>query len=247
MIRCLAIDDEPLALRQISGYITKVPFLTLVKACKNAFEALEILANEKIDLIFADINMPDLNGMDFVKSLQNRPMVVFTTAYSEYAVEGFRVDALDYLLKPFGFTDFMKAANKAAHYMELQNSALQPSSTEKRKEKEEEKYLFVKAEYKMIKLSIEKILYIEGKSEYVRIYTEEMKPIMTLLNMKTLESRLPADRFMRVHRSFIVNLQKIEAIANNRIIFDKNTYIPVGDQYKKSFNQYIEKHILGKS
>lgn len=235
MIRCIAIDDEPLALRQISAYIEKVPFLTLVKACKNAFEALAVLSDEKVDLIFADINMPDLNGMDFVKSLQNKPLVIFTTAYSEYAVEGFRVDALDYLLKPFGFDDFVKAANKALHYMELQDSTEQPQ------------YLFIKAEYKMVKLTIDKILYIEGKSEYVRIYTEEMKPIMTLLSMKTLESRLPARMFMRVHRSYIVNLQKIEAVANNRIIFDKNTYIPIGDQYKKNFSNYIEKHMLGKS
>jgi len=246
MIRCIAIDDEPLALRQISGYIEKVPFLTLVKACKNAFEALSILSNEKVDLIFADINMPDLNGMDFVKSLQNKPMVIFTTAYSEYAVEGFRVDALDYLLKPFGFNDLMKAANKALHYIELQTSAQLSVTKEKENENKDEKYLFVKAEYKMIKLTIDKILYIEGKSEYVRIYTEEMKPIMTLLSMKTLESSLPATMFMRIHRSYIINLQKIEAVSNNRVIFNHNTYLPIGDQYKKNFSYYIEKHMLGK-
>lgn len=249
MIRCIAIDDEPLALTQLAGYIGKVPFLQLVKACNNALEALELLATEPVDLIFADINMPDLNGVDFVRSLINKPVVIFTTAYMEYAVEGFRVDALDYLLKPFGYNEFLKAANKAHHQCELLSKAktLQPSPLPKEAEAENESdNLFIKADYKMIRLDMNKILYMESQNEYVRIFTEDQKPIMTLLSMKTLEERLPSDRFMRIHRSYIINLQKMTAVANNRVIYGKDIYIPVGNQYKEKFNHYLEKHFLGK-
>ncbi|MDH6358342.1 LytTR family DNA-binding domain-containing protein [Parabacteroides sp. PF5-9] len=239
MIRCIALDDEPLALAQITSYINKVPFLVLVKACSSPFEAMSVLSSNSVDLIFADINMPDLNGMDFVKSLVHKPMVVFTTAYSEYAVEGFKIDALDYLLKPFGFNDFLKAANKALRQVE-QSQSLLP-------EKEEEtNNLFIKTDYKMLRLDIDRILYIESQSEYVRIFMEDSKPIMTLLSMKSLEEKLPEDKFMRIHRSYIVHLQKIYAVAHNRVVFHKEVYIPIGNQYKDRFNSYIEKHFLGK-
>ncbi|MDH6535171.1 DNA-binding response regulator [Parabacteroides sp. 52] len=247
MIRCIAIDDEPLALTQLTGYIQKVPFLELVKACSNAFEALSVISHTQVDLIFADIHMPDLNGMDFVKSLSNKPMIIFTTAYSEYAVESFRIDALDYLLKPFGFNDFLKAANKAHHHMDV---FMQPATTNQQPAiqggEKEENYLFVKADYKMLRLDVNKIIYIESQSEYARIFSEDSKPIMTLLSMKILEERLPAHTFMRIHRSYIVNLKKIIAVANNRIICHKDTYIPIGNQYKKLFNSYLEKHSFGK-
>jgi len=239
------MDDEPLALAQITGYIQKVPFLELVKACSNAFDALSILSTTPVDLLFVDINMPDLNGMDFVKSLTNKPMIIFTTAYSEYAVEGFRVNALDYLLKPFGFNDFLKAANKALRQTELAS----PNTTTPVRDVEkadDNNSLFVKADYKMLRLDIDQIIYIESQSEYVRIFMEDGKPIMTLLSMKSLEEKLPADIFMRIHRSYIVNLKKISAIAHNRVIFSKDVYIPVGNQYKEQFNNYVEKHFLGK-
>jgi len=239
------MDDEPLALTQITGYIQKVPFLELVKACSNAFDALSTLSSTQVDLLFVDINMPDLNGMDFVKSLTNKPMVIFTTAYSEYAVEGFRVNALDYLLKPFGFNDFLKAANKAFRQTELlsPNSVTPIQVVEKA---DDSNYLFIKADYKMLRLDIDTIIYIESQSEYVRIFLEEAKPIMTLLSMKSLEEKLPADKFMRVHRSYMVNLKKITAISHNRVIFGKDTYIPIGNQYKDQFNSFVEKHFLGK-
>ncbi|WP_297900866.1 LytTR family DNA-binding domain-containing protein [uncultured Parabacteroides sp.] len=243
MIRCIAIDDEPLALAQIVGYIGKVAFLELIKGCSSAMEALEIVNKEKTDLIFVDINMPDLNGMDFVKSLSHKPMIIFTTAYSEYAVEGFRVEALDYLLKPFGFNDFLRSANKALRQSELLSP--KPGSSTEIATGENE-HLYVKADYKMIRLDIDKIIYAESKSEYVRIYLENEKPIMTLLSMKILEERLPMDKFMRVHRSFLVNTSKITAIANNRIIIGKDVYIPIGNQFKEKFNNYIDKHFLGK-
>lgn len=249
MIRCIAIDDEPLALTQITGYIGKVPFLQLVKACSNALEALEVISSNPVDLIFADINMPDLNGMDFVKSLVKKPLIIFTTAYSEYAVEGFRVNALDYLLKPFGYGDFLKAANKALRQMELMKApATSPTQQVPRDEsiQPENSNLYIKADYKMIRIDMNKILYIESQNEYVRIFTEDQKPVMSLLSMKLLEERLPSDRFMRVHRSYMVNLSKITAVANNRIIFGKDVYIPVGNQYKDKFTLYLETHFLGK-
>jgi len=248
MIRCITIDDEPLALIQLTGYIEKVPFLKLVKACNSALEALDLLAKDPVDLIFADINMPDLNGVDFVKSLVNKPIIIFTTAYTEYAIEGFRVNALDYLLKPFGYNEFLKAANKALHQYELQAKIQQyplPASPEVPAENSNNN-LFIKADYKMIRLDMDKIIYMESQNEYIRIFFEDQKPVMTLLSMKKLEERLPAERFMRVHRSYIVNLEKITAVANNRIIYGKDTYIPIGNQYKDKFNEYLEKHYLGK-
>ena len=248
MIRCITIDDEPLALIQLTGYIEKVPFLKLVKACNSALEALDLLAKDPVDLIFADINMPDLNGVDFVKSLVNKPIIIFTTAYTEYAIEGFRVNALDYLWKPFGYNEFLKAANKALHQYELQAKIQQyplPASPEVPAENGNNN-LFIKADYKMIRLDMNKIIYMESQNEYIRIFFEDQKPVMTLLSMKKLEERLPAERFMRVHRSYIVNLEKITAVANNRIIYGKDTYIPIGNQYKDKFNEYLEKHYLGK-
>jgi DNA-binding LytR/AlgR family response regulator len=236
-IKCIAIDDEPLALRQISDFIRKTPFLELAEECKNAFEAIDILNKETVDLMFVDINMPGLNGMDFIKSLSNRPEVIFTTAYSEYAVEGFKVDALDYLLKPIGYNAFLKAANKAKSFFETQKKAGVTGG-------ESEDYLFVKSEYKIVRINLNDIKYIEGMREYVRIYIENTRPVMSLMSMKSLEENLPSQKFMRVHRSFIVNLSKITTIERSRIIFDKEVYIPVSDQYKEKFQEYIDKHFI---
>lgn len=248
MIRCLAIDDEPLALAQLTSYIEKVSFFQLAKACSSAMEALEWLNTESVDLIYVDINMPDVNGLDFVKSLRNKPMIIFTTAFAEYAIEGFRVEAFDYLLKPIGFSDFLRSANRAAQQKALAESNNKPTVTEgKKTEEEQEGYLFVKADYKMLRIDINKILYVESQSEYIRIYLDNEKPIMTLLSMKALEERLPADHFMRVHRSYLVNSTKISAVANNRIIIGKETYIPIGNQYKERFNLFVDRHFLGKA
>ena len=237
MISCIAIDDEPLALRQISDFVRKTPFLEFAGECKNAFEAIDILNKEAIDLMFVDINMPGLNGMDFIKSLSNKPEVIFTTAYSEYAVEGFKVDALDYLLKPIGYNAFLKAANKAKSFFETQEKAGQAGE-------EKGEYLFVKSEYKIVRINLSEIKYIEGMREYVRIYIENARPVMSLMSMKSLEENLPSDKFMRVHRSFIVNLAKITTIERSRIIFDKEVYIPVSDQHKEKFQEYIDKHFI---
>ena len=247
MIKCLAIDDEPLALAQLTNYIEKIPFFQLAKAYSNAMEALEWLNTESVDLIYVDINMPDVNGLDFVKSLRHKPLVLFTTAYAEYAIDGFRVEAFDYLLKPIGFSDFLRSANRAAQQMALAEAKNNPTNEGgKPTETNQEGYLFVKADYKMLRIDINKILYVESQSEYVRIYLDNDKPIMTLLSMKALEERLPSDRFMRVHRSYLVNSAKITAVANNRIIIGRETYIPIGNQYKERFNLFVDRHFLGK-
>lgn len=243
MMKCIAVDDEPLALTQIASYIGRVPFLELIKPCSNAFEAMQLMSNEKIDLIFIDINMPDLNGLDFVRSLPVKPLIVFTTAYSEYAVDGFKVDAVDYLLKPFSFQDLLKAAEKARHRFEyLRNDQISIPADEPMETPhiEKDESLFVKSDYRIVRISINDIKYIEGMSEYVRIFIEgENKPIISLLSMKKLEEMLPPSRFLRVHRSYIVNMQKIVEVSRLRIVFDKNTYIPIGDNYKDRFNEYI--------
>ena len=241
MIRCLAIDDEPLALQQLITYIGKVPFLELAPQCQSALEARKFLEQDTVDAIFCDINMPDLNGMDFIKSLQAPPLIVFTTAYSEYAVEGFKVNAVDYLMKPFGLDDFRRAANRIKERLEnvsTNTQHLTPNS--------QPATLFVKTDYRMVKINIPDIRYIEGMSEYLKIYLEgEDKPIITLLSMKKIESRLP-ENFMRIHRSYIVNLHKIQEVNKNRIIMDAETFLPIGDMYKESFQQYLDTMFLGK-
>ena len=234
MITCLAIDDEPLALQQLVAYISKVPFLELAAQCQSAMEARAFLEHDTVDAIFCDINMPDLNGMDFVKSLVCPPLVVFTTAYSEYAVEGFRVNAVDYLLKPFGLQDFQRAANRLKE--RLSESAAADSDNT----------LFLKTDYRIVKVSIPDIRYIEGMSEYLKVWIkDEAKPIITLLSMKKMEERLP-DYFMRIHRSYIINLTMIQEVNKNRVIMDADTYLPIGDMYKETFQAYLDTKFLGK-
>ncbi len=241
MIRCLAIDDEPLALQQLVAYIQKVPFLELAAQCQSALEARKFLEEDTVDAIFCDINMPDLNGMDFVKSLQAPPLVVFTTAYSEYAVEGFKVNAVDYLLKPFGLQDFQRAANRVKERLEVTPSLPQQGGIGG-----ESDTIFVKTDYKIVKITIADIRYIEAMSEYLKIYLDhEDKPIITLLSMKKMEERLP-EHFMRIHRSYIVNLTKIQEVNKNRVIMDSDTYLPIGDMYKEAFQSYLDAKFLGK-
>ncbi|NQU51078.1 MAG: response regulator transcription factor [Bacteroidetes bacterium] len=237
-IKCIAIDDEPLALQQVASYIQKIPFLEMVGNCASAFEALEILDNEQVDLMFVDINMPDLNGLEFVKSLSQKPLLIFTTAYSEYALEGLKVDALDYLLKPFSFAEFSKAASKARAQFELMQKA--PEKLESN-----EDFLFIKSEYKLVRINLNDIQYIEGMKEYVRIHLTGQKPVMTLLSMKLVEAKLPVSKFMRVHRSYIVNLEKVSTIERFRIVFDDKVRIPVSDNYKEKFQSFLDENFIG--
>ena len=256
MIRVLAIDDEPLALQQLTAYVKRVPFLELAGQCESAVEAIKLLESEPVDAIFCDINMPDLNGMDFVKSLPAPPLVVFTTAYSEYAVEGFRVNAVDYLLKPFGLQDFMRAANRIAERLELKterydypqgmqgNHTSHLSSLSSQLENDD---IFVKTDYRIVKLSVSDISYVEGMSEYLKIHlASQPKPVITLLSMKVMEERLPAAIFMRIHRSYIVNLDMITEVNKNRVMLGADVSLPIGDSYKESFNRYVETKFLGR-
>jgi len=236
-IKCIAIDDEPLALKQIAGYIQKIPFLKLETTCSNAFAAMEVLASQTIDLMFVDINMPDLNGLDFVKSLEKKPLVIFTTAYSEYAIEGFKVDAIDYLLKPFYFSEFTKSVQKASKQFGLIRNTQEILDSNN-------DFLFIKSEYKLMRINFNDILYIEGMKEYVKIHLSGQKPVMSLLSMKSLEEKLPDSRFMRVHRSFIVNLDKITLVERFRIVFDK-VHIPVSENYKEKFQEFLNERFLG--
>lgn len=234
MIKCIAIDDEPHALRQLAEYIEAVPYLSLEGSFESAFDACNFLHDNVIDLIFVDINMPDINGIDFVKSLSKNVKIVFITAHSEFAYEGFQLDAADYLLNPISFTDFLKSANKVNERYFQQNSSL-PEIQQNRD------YLFIKSEYRVIRINFKDIKYIESKREYVKIFLEGSEPITTLMSIKKLEETLPDNIFMRVHRSFIVNLDKITVVERNRIVFDNKVYIPISENYGEKFQEYMEK------
>lgn len=237
MIRCIVVDDEPFAIELLEDFIRKVPFLQLAGTCESALEALDILKKGNVDLMFLDIKMPDINGLDLMKSLKNPPVVIFTTAYSEYAVDSYNLDALDYLLKPIPFDRFLKSVNKAREYLEENgNVPLQETPNVPGKD-----YFFVKANYQILKINFSDILYLEGLKDYVKIYCGS-KPVLTNQCMKYFESKLPADTFVRVHRSFIVSLDKITAISKNRVqIGDK--YIPVSGSFKDHFFQIIDKNL----
>ena len=246
IIRCLAIDDEPLALQQIAAYIGKVPYLELTAQCQSAVEARAFLEHDTVDAIFCDINMPDLNGMDFVKSLVAPPLVVFTTAYSEYAVEGFRVNAVDYLLKPFGLQEFQRAAQRLKERLESNIPAAGAPAVGGSPADVKDDILFLKTDYRIVKVSVPDIRYIEAMSEYLKVWVEgEAKPIITLLSMKKMEDRLP-DYFMRIHRSYIINLNRIQEVNKNRVILDAQTALPIGDLYKSAFQTYLDTKFLGK-
>lgn len=234
-IRCIAIDDEPLALRQLSSYIEKTPFLQLVAACCSALDAGERLREQEADLLFVDINMPDLNGIDFVRGLSPRPMVIFTTAYSEYAIEGYRVDAIDYLLKPISYAAFLHSAEKARRqYQLMQAAAERPAATS----------IFVRSEYKTLQIDIERILYVESRSEYVRIVTDSGRPVMTLSSLRSYEEKLPADRFLRIHRSYIVNLSRIVAVERKHVVLPQDHVLPIGELYEERFRRYLRSRSL---
>lgn len=237
-ITCLILDDEPLALKQMQGYVERTPFLSLAGTATTAAEAEEKVFEAAPDLLFADINMPGMSGMEFVKSLNEMIPVIFTTAYSEYAVDGFKVNAIDYLLKPIGYIDFLKAANKAKQFYELRQHAENPTISK------DDACLFVKSEYRLVRIKFVDIKYIEGMREYVRIHLSDGTNIMTLLSMRVLEEKLSPYNFMRVHRSYIVNLDKITVVERQRIVFGKNCYIPIGEHYKDDFEQYVSKNFL---
>jgi len=236
-LRTIAIDDEPLALKLVSGYVEKTPFLELIGGFDNALDAIEFMDENQVDLIVLDIQMPDLTGIEFARSLENGPKLIFTTAYEKYALEGFRVNAVDYLLKPFNYEEFLKAVQKAKKLFDLETQT--PSTIEVNNQ-----FLFLKSEYKIRRINFNDILYIEGLKDYVKVYLSgQDKPILSLNTIKVLEQKLPEEHFMRVHRSYIVNLDKIDTIERGRIVFGK-VYIPVSDQYKDKFQQFLDQNFL---
>lgn len=238
MIRCLAVDDEPLALKQLVNYIDQVPFLSLAGSCRCASAASTFLEDNMVDVMFLDIDMPGMNGLDFVKSLVSPPIIVFTTAYSEYAVEGYKVNAADYLLKPFGIEEFNAAAERVKAQYEQRSGAVDVA--------DEDDALFFKTEYKIVRVNVSSISCVEGMSEYLKLHLDDEKsPLVILLSMKKLEERLPAF-FMRVHKSYIINLKKIREVSRNRILMENGTLIPVGDIYKEAFQSYLDSKFLGK-
>ena len=246
MIKCIAIDDEPLALKKLVSYIKKIPYFELVAQCHSAIEAQQVVDQQEVDAIFLDINMPDLNGMDFAKSLEKDhskgPLMVFTTAYSEYAVEGYKANAVGYLLKPYGFDEFEAAAQKVRDICEIR----QMSATEVSAEIDND-VIYVKSDYKIVRIDIEHIIYIEAMSEYLKILCDDKsKPVIVLLSMKKIEEYLPSNKFMRIHRSFIINLSKISEIKKNHVILVGDISLPIGDNFKDAFMNYLNTKILTK-
>ena len=247
MIKCIAIDDEPLALKKLVTYIKKIPYLELVAQCHSAIEAQKVIDQQEVEAIFLDINMPDLNGMDFAKSLEQDhskgPVLVFTTAYSEYAIEGYKANGVGYLLKPYGFDEFEAAAQKVKDVCEIRQQAKDEVSTQIG----DDGIIYVKSDYKIVLINIEQIRYIEAMSEYLRISCEgKDKPVIVLLSMKKIEEHLPSNKFMRIHRSFIINLDKVSEVKKNHVLMEGDVSLPIGDNYKDAFINYLNSKILTK-
>lgn len=246
MTNILIVDDEPLALDVLETYLQRLPDLNLVRRCANAFEAMDALRQHDIDLMFLDIQMPQLTGIDFLKSLSRPPKVIFTTAFSDYALDGFELNVVDYLLKPISFDRFMKAVNKALDQLSMEKEkhapAPKPLAPAGEPTDEKEDYIFIKSDKKFIKIKYTDILYIEGLKDYVIIWIPTGR-IITLQTMKSLEEKLPHDRFRRVHRSYIVQMEKVEAIVGNMVEVNKK-HIPVGKNYRDELLEMVNKNKL---
>ena len=233
-INCAIIDDEPLAAGLLKSYAEKTPFLQLIGTYGSALEAMKELRDHPAQLLFLDIQMPELSGIEFAKILPSETKVIFTTAFQQYAIEGYKVSALDYLMKPISYDDFLKAANKALDWFAV--AQRQEAATRDR-------FMFVKSDYKLVRVALDDILYIEGLKDYVRIYLQDGTRIMSLMNMKKLEDYLPRPEFLRTHRSYIVHMSKVQQIDRFRIVFGSE-YIPISDSYKDDVQQYFEQHTL---
>ena len=244
-MRCIAIDDEPLALRQISAYISKIQFLELVATFHSAVSAQEWLKTNSTDLIFVDINMPDMTGVEFVQTLETPTMVIFTTAYAEYAIEGFKLSAIDYLLKPFGLQDLTRASEKALSLYELlqlqEQKHLEEIATEENAEEQldDDSVLSVHADRKTHLVKKSNIVYAESAGEYVRLHLADGTKLVTLFRLKNMESSLQSSQFMRVHRSYIINLSHITGYTKGRVFLSNDDYVPIGENYKEQFNAYM--------
>jgi two-component system LytT family response regulator len=227
-LKCVAIDDEPLALELLQEYISRFPQLKLMHTFDDAISAVELLRNTKVDLLFIDINMPDITGIDLVRSLHEKPLVIFTTAHKQFAIEGFELDAVDYLLKPINFDRFTRAVHKAIDYYKYKNTPLQ----------EENDSLFVHSEYKLVKIPLNDIEYIESLEDYIKIHIAGAKPVLTLLSMKKVLEKLPADKFQRIHRSYIVSVSRVKSIQNRKVQLSAAVELPISDSYVQFINNW---------
>jgi two-component system, LytTR family, response regulator len=233
-LNCVIVEDEPLARNLMKDYVSKVPYLNLIEACSNPLAALEVLRQHQVDLLFLDIQMPEITGINFLKTLQKKPLVILTTAYSEYAIESYELDVVDYLLKPITFDRFLKAVDKASQRMNApQPEAAKPADPAN-------PFVFVKDGTKLVKIFWNDILYIEGLKDYVTIHTRTQK-VITLQRIKVLETQLPADQFVRIHHSYIIAIKAIDAIHKGEVQIG-TTYIPISDSYKKPFKELIDKN-----
>ncbi len=233
-LNCIIIDDEPLAAQLLASYAQKTTFLNLIGTFNSAVAAIKNVKEKRIDLIFLDIQMPELSGLEFATLLPPTCKIVFTTAFSQYAIDGYKVNAIDYLLKPISYDDFLKAANKA----------LDSFTVVEKKDEQEDRFIYVKSEYKLVRVLYDDILYIEGLKDYVKIYLDNnQRPIHSLMNMKTMEDYLPSPEFLRIHRSYIVHMPKVKAIDHSRLVIGEN-YLPVSDSYKEELQQYLDSHTL---
>lgn len=246
-INCIAVDDEPFALSLITSYIKQTPFLHLIGEYTNGVDALKAIHEQpEIQLIFLDIRMADLSGIELARIVEQTGKkknlrIIFTTAYDQYAVEGFKVDALDYLLKPFNFVDFSKAATRAYDYFIMLEHSLNPASTLNNARQPEKNYLYLKVDYQLVKIDTGDILYIEGLKDYVKLFLKSQdKPLLTLTSLKGLEEKLSGLSFLRIHRSFIVAVEQIKSVTKNSVQIG-NTTIPVTDQYKDGFTALLKK------
>ncbi len=245
-INCLIVDDEELARNLVENYINRLLHLNVVGKCANPFEAMQVLQEKKVDLMFLDIQMPQLTGIDFLKTLNKPPLVIFTTAYPNYAIEGFELDALDYLLKPISVDRFMKAANKAIDQVGLQQKDDAAGAPDQSTSAPKQDYFFVKADKKLVKVNFKEIIYIQGLKDYVIIRMDSSR-VITLQTMKSLEQKLPSGQFMRIHRSYIVNVEKINAIIGNMVeVMEKNQakHLPIGKNYREDLLTMINKNRL---
>lgn len=243
ILRCALVDDEPLALSLLVSYVRKTDSLELCGSYSSAIQAMKSLPEHPVDLLFLDIQMPELNGLEFSRMVSDNTRIIFTTAFEQYAIDGYRVNALDYLLKPISYNDFIEAVNKALQWFELRKKAETPDSVQTSLPTDSN-HIYVKSDYKIVQIELDKILYIEGLKDYIKIYTEDNpRPILSLTSMKTMEEKLPSNRFIRVHRSYIVQKQKIKIIDKGRIVFGKE-YIPVSDSYKQELQNYVNEHII---
>ena len=234
-LNCIIIDDEPLAAELLASYARKTLFLNLIGVFNSAVDGIKVIRENRVDLMFLDIQMPELSGLEFAKILPKETKIIFTTAFSQYAVDGYKANAVDYLMKPVSYDDFLAGANRALEWFR---------SVRQSENASDDRFIFVKSEYKLVKIMFDDILYIEGLKDYVKIYlTDGRDPVMSLMNMKKIEESLPKPEFMRIHRSYIVHMRKIEGIDRFRVVIG-NAILPISDSYKTTIQDYLDGHTL---